>query len=178
MASFLQVILDSIQYLWPFRIVKQWERGGYYVGGRFWRVVGPGIYPVIPWLCEVKEISVVPAIICSPRLDITIKDGRTLSFSVAATMRVDDYDKAVNSVDSFTETSQELLSAVSADKLASVDADRLAPEKRGRLMYDLAKWINEESQVFGVATEKVRFTSFVLNVRTYRLLQEQTPNQW
>jgi regulator of protease activity HflC (stomatin/prohibitin superfamily) len=172
MGDFLRLLLDGIQFLWPLRIVRQWERGGFYVWGRFWKVVGPGIYPIVPWFMEVKEISVVPAIVSTPRLDITLKDGVLASFRAAATVEVVDYNLAVNTVDSFTETIQELLSAVLADRLADVDPERLRPAGRNRLLSDLTRWVNEESERFGIRTSKVRFTTFVLGVRSLRLLQE------
>lgn len=178
MASFLQVLLDSFQFLWPLRKVDQAERGGYYVCGRFWREVGPGIWPVIPWFIDVKAYSSVPAILSTPRLDITLTDGSTLSFIASATMQMLDFNLTINTVESYTETMQELLSAVIADKLASMDRQRLGPEGRGRVLSDLCRWVNAESMVFGIRTSKVRFNTFVLNIRTYRLLQESTPATW
>jgi hypothetical protein len=121
---------------------------------------------------EVKEISVVPAIISTPRLDITLQNDVLASFRASATVEVVDYDLAVNSVDSFTETMQELLSAVLADRLAGVDPERLRPAGRTRLLSDLTRWVNEESERFGIRSSKVRFTTFVLGVRSLRLLQE------
>jgi regulator of protease activity HflC (stomatin/prohibitin superfamily) len=179
MGDFLRVILDSIQYLWPFRLVKPWERGGYYVFGRFWRVVPPGVFPVIPWFTEVMTISVVPAIVETTRQDITLQDGKTvLSFAASAVVQVVDFNLAVNTIDNFHQTTQELIRAVLAEKLAQVDAERLAPEKRGRLLADLRRWIDEEARTFGVEVQKLRFPTFILNARTYRLLQDTQSNPW
>jgi hypothetical protein len=36
----------------------------------------------------------------------------------------------------------------------------------------LRAWVNEETREYGVEVEKLRFTNFVMNVRTIRLLQE------
>ena len=179
MSDLVRLIAEFIQLLWPFRLVRTGERGGYYIGGRFWRDVGPGCWPVIPWFMDVKAYPEVPAIISTPRLDITLKDGTLLSFSVAASVRMADYHLAINTVDSYTETMIELLSAVCADRLAAVETDRLDPERRGRLLPDLRRWVNEESRTFGVETQRVRFTSFILNPRVWRLLQDATaPGAW
>ena len=139
MSDLVRLIAEFIQLLWPFRLVRTGERGGYYIGGRFWRDVGPGCWPVIPWFMDVKAYPEVPAIISTPRLDITLKDGTLLSFSVAASVRMADYHLAINTVDSYTETMIELLSAVCADRLAAVETDRLDPERRGRLLPGLPR---------------------------------------
>lgn len=178
MGDFLRVILDSIQFLWPFRIIKAWESGNYYVFGRYWRTLGPGCYPVVPWFTDVHEVPVVPAIVETARQDITLKDGTVLSFSASAWACVVDVNLAVNTVDDYHQTTQELIRAVLADKLAEVAAERLRPEGRGRLLSDLRRWVDEEARQFGIEISKLRFTSFVTNARTFRLLQDSGVAPW
>jgi regulator of protease activity HflC (stomatin/prohibitin superfamily) len=179
MGDFLKLFLDSIQYLWPLRRVEQWENGAYYIGGRYWKTVGPGIWPIVPWFTEVKSRSVVPGIVRANRQDIGLKDGTWLSFSASAVMRITDLAFALNSIDQYEETAQETLEAVLADKLSQVDADRLAPEKRGRLLADLTRWVNEEVSPFGIEVQKVRFVTFIHKPRIFRLLGDtQAYNSW
>jgi regulator of protease activity HflC (stomatin/prohibitin superfamily) len=155
--------------------VRPWERGIYIVLGRWSWEVAPGTYPIVPWFTEVREFSVVATIIPTPRQDITLRDGRTLTFSAAASARVVDARKALLDVDSFAETTQEAVGAVLAEKIADVAAERLEPQGRRRLIGDLTRWVNEETIVYGVEVTLVRFTTFVLNPKTFRLLQESGP---
>lgn len=167
----VRLILDSLAFIWPFRIVREWERGGYYVTGRWWKAVGPGLYLVVPWFTEVREISIVPAIIPTGKQDITLRNGDTLYFSATATSRVVDFNLAVNTVDNYTETTQELIASVLADRLASVETTRLESDSMRRLLSDLTRWINDESIQFGIEITNVRFTNFVRRAKTFRLLQ-------
>jgi hypothetical protein len=64
---------------------------------------------------------------------------------------------------------------VLAEKIADVAAERLEPQGRRRLIGDLTRWVNEETIVYGVEVTLVRFTTFVLNPKTFRLLQESGP---
>lgn len=178
MADFGRLLLDVIKFIWPFRIITEWERGGIYIFGHYWRSVGPGLYPLIPWFTNILDLSVVPSIIKTPRLDIMLQDGSTLSFAAAATVKVMDFNLAINTVDKYAETTHELVSAVLAERLAAVDITRLAPDRRGRLLSDLLRWLNDESLVFGVQIQKVRFTTFIRNVRTYRLMQDTEASAW
>jgi regulator of protease activity HflC (stomatin/prohibitin superfamily) len=175
MSEFLRVLLDSIAYIWPLRTVDRWERAVYSVCGRWVFEVGPGVYPIVPWFCEVRQLSVVTAILGTPRQDITLSDGSTLTFSATAKVRVVNALVACISVDDYHETTQELIGSVLAERMAEVDAARLAPEGRKRLLTDLRKWVNQESQEWGIEVSHLRFTTFVLNVKTYRLLQESGP---
>jgi regulator of protease activity HflC (stomatin/prohibitin superfamily) len=179
MTEFLRLLLDAIAYIWPLRIVRHWERGGYYVLGRWWKEVKPGVYPVVPWFTEVLEVSMAEAIVGTGRQDITLADGSMLSFSATATVKVVDPYKALNAVNDYDATMQELLSSVLAERLAAVDAERLTPDKRGRLMPDLRRWLGDEALEYGIEVKRVRFTSFVTNVKTHRLLIDQAATvQW
>lgn len=163
---------DTIEFIWPFRIVHQTDEAGYFICGRWWKKTGPGLKFVVPWFCYVRAIAVVPHVIASGRQDITLSDGSMLSFDATATGRVFDSEVALVGVEDCDHAASLLLGSVLAEKLAEVDAARLAPDKRGRLISDLARWVNKETSVFGIETTDIRFTSFVLNVRTYRLLND------
>lgn len=170
MGELFQLLAQWIEYIWPLRRVKIYERALYTVCGRWQWEVGPGVYPIIPWFCEVDEVAISKGIVATPRIDITMQDGRLLSTQVSAVVRVVDLRKAVNNVDAFMESAQELLHAVVADKLADVDAKRLEPEGRRRLVSDLRRWVNEQAAEFGVEFDQLRFTTFVINPRPYRVL--------
>lgn len=165
------MILNSIEYLWVFRIVHQWETGGYYVFGRFWKTVGPGCYPVFPFFVSLIELSVVPYMVVTPRMDITLHDGKNLTLWATAWGQVTDYNRAHNTVEDYTHTTHELVQAVIADRLAKMDSTKLEAENRSELLRNLTKWCNAETSEYGVEVSKVRFTTFVLNARTYRLIQ-------
>ncbi len=179
MGEFLRVFLDSIAYLWPFARVSPWERGLYVVCGRWTFEVGPGIYPVCPWFTTVYETSVVPGLVTTPRQDITLNDGTSLTFAATANVQVTDMTAAYMGVDSYRASTQETISAVLAEKLAEVAAARVTADKRGRLLADLLRWVNAETTAYGVTVEKLRFTTFVVGARTFRLLQEAgQPAAW
>lgn len=172
MSDLLRIVLDSIQFLWPLHRVEPWERGLYILLGRWTREVGPGIYPIIPWFTRVANCTTVLALVSTPRQDITLTDGKMLTFAATANVKVGNVTRAYLGVDNYHQTVQETIAAVLAEKLAEVDAARVTADKRGRLLSDLRRWVNEETRVYGVEVEELRFTTFVVNARTFRLLQE------
>jgi len=179
MSELLRVFLQFIEFLWPFRRVEQWEKGGYYVCGRWYREVGPGIWPIVPWFCDVQAVSCAEAIVGTGRQDITLSDKSMLSFAATATVQVKNVYETLNTVDQYQETMQELLASVLAERLAEVDAARLEPEKRNRLFADLKRWVAEEADEYGIEVKKVRFTSFIVNAKAHRLIIDQnTVAQW
>ena len=173
MGDFLRIILDSIQYLWPFRPVEAWERGAYFVLNRpRWRV-GPGYWPMVPYFSDVKAVSVAPAIIRTPLQIVTLVSGKTLAFSASATVQVEDVVSALVDVDSYEETTGELISGALAERLAKVDPERFETAVRRRnLLQELASDLDEECLAFGVRVRALRFNNFAINLKTYRLLTD------
>ena len=172
MADFLRILGDWISFLWPLKIVHTWEQGVMFVFGRYWRVVPAGCYVVVPWFMYMHEVSVVPGMLVTPRLDITLLDGTSLSLVASAWHRVVDPNLAVNTIEDYGTTSVELLMSVLADRIARVKPSRLEPENRADLLRDLTGWAATEAAEYGIELTKVRFSTFVLRARTYRLLGE------
>lgn len=174
--SWVDRLIDSIKYLWPFRIVMQWERCNYYVCGKFWKTMGPGLKLVFPFFTELRYESVVPTIFQTPLQTITLRDGGTLTFSATMTVAVVDLDKAFNSVERWAETSSELASGLLAEKLADTDSNLFEPEKRGRLIGACKQSLGSGLAEYGVKLQALRFNNFVKNMRVYRLFNEGIGN--
>lgn len=174
MGDLVRLVIEIVQLLWPFRLVHQWERAGFYVFGRWWREVGPGVFPVVPWFMDVRTVSVAGARVGTGRQDLTLLDGSTLSFSATVWAQVTNAYLAINSVDEYQSTTQETLASVLADVLAELDPDRLRPRRRGALFKELSQAVATECAKFGVETSSLMFPSFVLGAKVHRLLIDQT----
>ena len=168
-----ELVKESIAYLWPFRLVMEWERGAYYICGHYWRTVKPGLKIIIPFFTHLEVEGIVPAVFVTPMQSITTKDGGTLTFSAAITVVIEDIGKATNNVLNWDETTMELTSAILAEKLAEVDAGKLDPENRGRLVGSCLTRLRSELSPYGVRVEALRFNNFVRNMKVYRLFNDQ-----
>lgn len=177
MNELLRLVLDSVQFLFPLRRCWQWEVGAYYVCGRYWRTVGPGVYPVIPWFCDIKVAASALDTYTTPLQTITTKDGGSLTFSASIKMRVVDAAAAINEAVRYEETALEDASAALADRLAEVDANRLEPESRRALLSSCKDSLNRELGEYGVRIVRLRFTNFARNIRMYRLFGDGIPTK-
>lgn len=174
MTDFLRLVVDTIGYLWPFRLVHQWERGCYYVCGRYWRSVGPGLYPILPFFTDVKELSVVYQEIDLPLQSIAVQSGGVLTFSANIGITIADAGLAFNAIDDYRNTVRKSCAGHLAEELAAVDPKRLDVAGRGRLLAALRKTLNGELGNYGIVVERIRFTDLVPNARVYRLFNDQT----
>jgi regulator of protease activity HflC (stomatin/prohibitin superfamily) len=187
MGDFFRALIEVIEFIWPFRIVDQWQRAGYYVAGKWysgpndrWKNgMPPGLKFVIPWFIHVETVDMAPTLQESGRKDITLKDGTQLSFAATATLHVVDVYKALNEIEHYKDATRELVSSYLAEKLANMDAEKFEPSKRAATMRQLREGLATEAAEFGVEITKLRFTSFVLKAKTFRLLMDQeTASPW
>jgi regulator of protease activity HflC (stomatin/prohibitin superfamily) len=177
MGDFLKALIDLISFWWPGRRVEQWEVAGRYWKGQWVKQVGPGIYWIVPWFGDIKTISVATSLVGTGRQDFTLPDGKLLSFAATASLRVVDPYKALNSVDGYQESMQELLQSVAGDQLSREKVEQLDQSKRTFLLSRLKKKVVEEAAQYGIEVMSVSFTSFVTEARAYRLMIDQTQMQ-
>lgn len=172
MSDLLRLVLDALEKLAPFRVVRQWEHGLYYVAGRYRGTVGPGLKLVFPFLCEVVRVPVVPEIYQTPLQTITLRGGDTLTFSASVTLCVADAFKAYNLVGHYQETVVELAAALLAEGLADADPKRFDPArgKRDNLLEELRGELDVATAEYGLRVTALRLNNFVRGVRTLRLL--------
>jgi regulator of protease activity HflC (stomatin/prohibitin superfamily) len=174
MTDLVRLLVEIWGYIWPLKIVWQWERGAFYMEGRYWRDVGPGCYPIIPFLWEIKTEGVVSQTHVTPLQTITTKDGGTLTFSASIKLRVVSLGRAFGEVLNWDETALEDASAALADTLSDVDIPKLDPENRRRLLRTCTAALNKELNVYGLEIDRFRFNNYVRNMRVYRLFSDQT----
>lgn len=169
----LQILLSIIEFIWPFHIVHQWERARFYMFGRmYFGECEPGLYFFIPWFTRFINVEYAPKPIATPRQDITLKDGRFLSFAAAAMMRVNDSNLALNSVEVYHDVLNTLMTKFLAQEMVEADAERFAPDRRKRLFTSLEQKLAAEANKVGIELKELGFTTFVLAPRAYRLLSD------
>jgi regulator of protease activity HflC (stomatin/prohibitin superfamily) len=172
MTDFLRLIGDWISFLWPLKQILAYEAGVLFVFGRFWKVVPAGQYFVFPFLMHMQECSIAPGLITTARLDLTLTSGKAVSCTASCYAQVVDPFKAICLIEDHEHATRELVHSVIADRVCRVKHERLEPENRAALLRDLTGWIAAEAIGFGVEVTKVRFSSFVDDIRVFRLIQD------
>jgi regulator of protease activity HflC (stomatin/prohibitin superfamily) len=171
-AEVLAILVQIVTYLWPFRIVKEGEIGELYVFGRWRKELGEGCYFIVPFFMSISDVSIAWDPVRTGRIDIRTADDKPLSFSCSARSRVIDARRMLRELDDYKGTAHNIVSSVIAERLGQVKAERLLADGRGRLFFDLRRWVQEEATPFGIEIADVRFTSLVLDTPYLRLLME------
>ena len=176
MSDLIRVLIELWTAVWPFRVVRPWQAGVWFVWGRCWKTVGSGVWPIVPFFMELRAVEIVPSIWSTPLQVVTLRDKRTLTYSAMVTVRVENPADALNMVDEWPESTLELVSGQLSETLAEVDPegfDDPSYKKRANLMERIREAADAETRKFGVRVERVRFNNFAVGVRTFRLLMDR-----
>lgn len=175
MTEAIKLLVDLISPIWPFKIVHQWEHGLYYVFGRYQWTCKPGLKVVVPYFTDVKTVSMVGEIESTPLQTVTLRDGRTLTYSASMRLQVIDANKAYNRIGHWSETTIELAAGIVSECLADAEPERFDPArgKRERLLNEIREEINTESEAYGVRLTTLRLNNLAF-VRTLRLLTDRS----
>jgi regulator of protease activity HflC (stomatin/prohibitin superfamily) len=175
MTELIRLIADMLRTLNPIRKVMAWEQAVYFRCGRVRGTVGPGLVFVVPYLCDLIPVPVVPEVYTTPLQTVTLRDGSQLTYSASITVVVTDPAAAYTRLGHYSETVVELSAGVLSEGLADADPARFDPArgKRDRLVDDLRGEINETVGGYGLRVDALRLSNFARGVRTVRLLLDR-----
>lgn len=169
MGDFLRTLIDIAEYFWPFETIYTWQRGCYYVCGRYWKTIGPGVWLTVPYFTTIFKGSITPDPWETPEQTIELRDGTTLTFTAAMRLEIYDMALALNAVTSYRESAVEDAAAVLAERLATSTTKQVASGNRRRLVRECEATINGVLAGYGCRIGGLRFTNFIRNIRTYRV---------
>jgi regulator of protease activity HflC (stomatin/prohibitin superfamily) len=113
--GWLQLLFEKVEYLWPFRVIRSFQRGVFMcVGWTYPHPLKPGFYPFLPWFMAIEVVDVVEDVIDLHSQSITTSDGKLVTFSANISYEVTDAVALWTEVQDFAEN----LSRVACGHLA------------------------------------------------------------
>ena len=101
------VIIASL-ILYAFRVLREYERGVIFLLGRFYRVKGPGLIIVIPFVQQIVRVSLRTIVMDVPSQDVISRDNVSVKVNAVVYFRVVDPEKAIIQVENFLEATSQL----------------------------------------------------------------------
>jgi hypothetical protein len=158
-------IVNLLRELWPFNKVEPWEKGVYVIWGKPLWVVGPGIWPVIPWFSDVWVAPTVPYVMTTPALTNLTEEGEVTGVGIIQ-LRIVDIWKAILSIEDYSSNIGELVTGV-VGKSLSMGGDEAW----------IAGRINLAVNPFGIVCERFQWSVYSAAL-PIRLIQDPVMTRW
>ena len=86
---------------YSFRILREYERGVVFMLGRFWKVKGPGLVIVAPFIQQMVRVDLRTRVLDVPPQDVISRDNVSVQVNAVIYYRVMDPEKAIIQVEHY-----------------------------------------------------------------------------
>ena len=107
------------------RILKEYERGVFFVLGRFWKVKGPGLVLLIPAIQQMVKVGLRTVVMDVPSQDVISKDNVSVKVSAVVYFRVIDPKLAIIAVEDYLQAINQLSQTTLRSVLGQHDLDEM-----------------------------------------------------
>jgi regulator of protease activity HflC (stomatin/prohibitin superfamily) len=166
----LLVIAGVLFY--SFRILREYERAVVFLLGRLWKVKGPGLILVIPFIQQMVRVDLRIRVLDVPPQDVISRDNVSVRVNAVVYFRVLDPEKAIIRVERFDEATSQLAQTTLRSVLGQHDLDEMLAE-RAKLNADIQKILDEQTDAWGIKVSNVELKHIDLNETMIRAIAKQ-----
>lgn len=155
-----------------FRILYEYERGVIFTLGRFWRVKGPGLIIVVPFVQTMARMDLRTIVMDVPSQDVISRDNVSIRVNAVVYFRVIDPEKATIKVENFYEATSQLAQTTLRSVLGQHELDEILAE-REKLNSDIQTVLDESTDPWGVKVSNVEIKHVDIDESMIRAIAKQ-----
>lgn len=154
------------------RILREYERGVVFLLGRFWKVKGPGLVIIVPFIQQMVRIDLRTRVFDVPPQDVISKDNVSVKVNAVLYFRVIDAEKAVIQVEQFEMATSQLAQTTLRSIVGQHDLDQMLSE-REKLNTEIQRVLDERTDAWGIKVSNVELKHIDLNETMIRAIAKQ-----
>ncbi len=157
---------------YAFRILREYERGVVFFLGRFYKVKGPGLVIIIPFVQQMVRVDLRTLVMDVPTQDVISRDNVSVKVNAVVYFRVVDADKAIIQVENYLEATSQLAQTTLRSVLGQHELDDLLAQ-RDKLNADIQGILDEQTDAWGIKVSNVEIKHVDLNENMIRAIAKQ-----
>jgi len=155
-----------------FRILREYERGVIFLLGRFYRVKGPGLIIVVPFVQQIVRVDLRTVTMDVPSQDVISRDNVTIKVNAVLYFRVIDPQKAIINVEDYLLATSQLAQTTLRSVLGQHELDELLAA-RDALNSDLQRILDLQTDIWGIKVSNVEIKHVDLDESMIRAIARQ-----
>jgi regulator of protease activity HflC (stomatin/prohibitin superfamily) len=164
------VILSLLFY--SFRILREYERGVVFLLGRLWKVKGPGLIIVVPFIQQVLRVDLRTRVLDVPPQDVISRDNVSVQVNAVIYYRVMDPEKAIIQVEDYDVATSQLSQTTLRSVVGQHELDEMLAE-RTKINADVQRILDEQTDAWGIKVSNVELKHIDLNEIMVRAIAKQ-----
>ncbi len=170
-AAFIAVFIAIILFS-AVNILREYERGVIFFLGRFWKVKGPGLIIVIPFVQQMVRVQLRTVVMDVPSQDVISRDNVSVRVNAVLYFRVVDPQKAIIQVEDYFEATSQLAQTTLRSVLGQHELDEMLSE-REKLSKDIQSILDDATDAWGIKVINVELKHVDLDESMVRAIARQ-----
>jgi regulator of protease activity HflC (stomatin/prohibitin superfamily) len=171
-SSALPLLLIVLLVGYSIRILREYERGVVFQLGRFWKVKGPGLVIIVPFIQQMVRMDLRTRVLDVPPQDVISKDNVSVKVNAVVYFSVLDPERAVIQVEQFQEATSQFAQTTLRSVLGQHDLDQMLAE-RVQLNAEVQRILDERTDAWGIKVSNVELKHIDLNETMIRAIAKQ-----
>ena len=155
-----------------FRILREYDRGVIFLLGRFYRVKGPGLIIVVPFIQQMVRVDLRTIVMDVPTQDVISRDNVSVKVNAVIYFRVIDPQKAIINVEDYLEATSQLAQTTLRSVLGQHELDEMLAS-RDQLNEDIQDILDRQTDGWGIKVSNVEIKHIDLNEIMIRAIARQ-----
>ncbi|WP_372739897.1 slipin family protein [Neptunomonas sp.] len=166
------LIMVLVLLISMFRVLREYERGVIFLLGRFYKVKGPGLIILIPFLQQMVRVDLRTVVMDVPSQDVISRDNVSVKVNAVIYFRVIDPQKAIIQVENFLEATSQLSQTTLRSVLGQHELDDMLAE-REQLNADVQSILDKQTDAWGIKVANVEIKHVDLDESMIRAIAKQ-----
>ena len=154
------------------KILKEYERGVVFFLGRFYKVKGPGLILLIPFIQTMQRVDLRVIVMDVPTQDVISRDNVSVKVNAVIYFRIVDPEKAVIRVANVFEATSQLSQTTLRSVLGQHELDDMLSE-RDKLNADIQDILDQRTDNWGIKVANVEIKHVDLDESMIRAIAQQ-----
>jgi len=167
------IVVFAVVFLFnAVRIFREYERGVVFTLGRFWKVKGPGLVIIVPFLQQVVRVDLRTMVLEVPTEDVISRDNVSVKVSAVVYLRVIDPQKSVIQVVDYLNATSQIAQTMLRSVLGKHQLDDMLAE-REKLNIDIQRALDAQTDMWGIKVSNVEIKQVDLTESMIRAIARQ-----
>lgn len=154
------------------RILREYQRGVVFTLGRFWKVKGPGLIILIPFVQQMVRVDLRTIVMDVPTQDVISRDNVSVKVNAVVYFRVIDPEKAIIQVENYYMATSQLAQTTLRSVLGQHELDEMLSE-RDKLNIDIQAILDKQTDAWGIKVSNVEIKHVDLDESMIRAIAKQ-----
>ncbi|WP_108650045.1 slipin family protein [Dongshaea marina] len=154
------------------RILREYERGVVFLLGRFYRVKGPGLVIIIPFIQQMVRVDLRTIVMDVPTQDVISRDNVSVKVNAVIYFRVIEPQPAIIQVENYLDATSQLAQTTLRSVLGQHELDEMLAS-REILNRDIQKILDQHTDCWGIKVSNVEIKHVDLDESMIRAIARQ-----